>query len=210
MNITDTPRVWIACLASYNAGRLVGEWVDATDIDNFTEAVERIKKAAVKEARAAGEYGLYFPEPEEFAIHDYDNFPGEVVSSLGEYPDWEKVVAIATAIEELGEQFTAWLKTIDNIDDYDSDRLVDSCQEQCVGAGYDSEQEYAMERSMELGLGGIQAHWPKPTTYGYSHDEHINIIDELSSYIDWETVAREMFDHGTLSLVDGYVFDSEM
>src|SRR3954463_11580572 len=91
MNTTETPRVWIACLASYNAGRLVGEWVDATDIDYFNEAVERIKVAAVKAARADGESALYFPVPEEFAIHDYNNFPREIVSSLGEYPDWEKV-----------------------------------------------------------------------------------------------------------------------
>jgi hypothetical protein len=28
MTTTETPRVWIGCLASYNAGRLIGEWVD--------------------------------------------------------------------------------------------------------------------------------------------------------------------------------------
>ena len=37
MNKTDqtaqetdlTPRIYVACLASYNAGKLVGQWVDA-------------------------------------------------------------------------------------------------------------------------------------------------------------------------------------
>lgn len=37
--ITDcTPRVWPACLACYNNGRLVGEWVDCTDAGNVTLA----------------------------------------------------------------------------------------------------------------------------------------------------------------------------
>lgn len=28
-----TPRIWVGCLAHYNAGRLVGEWFDAVDGD---------------------------------------------------------------------------------------------------------------------------------------------------------------------------------
>lgn len=36
---TDTtPRVWIGCLACYNAGRLVGDWHDASDAEEVSTA----------------------------------------------------------------------------------------------------------------------------------------------------------------------------
>ena len=41
MSVTTTtavPRVWLACLACYNDGRLVGEWVDCTDVEDTTLA----------------------------------------------------------------------------------------------------------------------------------------------------------------------------
>jgi len=33
---TDTPRIYVACLAAYNAGKLHGEWIDA---DQDAEAI---------------------------------------------------------------------------------------------------------------------------------------------------------------------------
>lgn len=39
---TDTtPRVWVGCLACYNAGRLVGDWHDASDADEVTYSCSR-------------------------------------------------------------------------------------------------------------------------------------------------------------------------
>lgn len=35
--MTAFPRVWIGCLGCYSAGDLVGEWVDATEADEFTQ-----------------------------------------------------------------------------------------------------------------------------------------------------------------------------
>jgi len=29
MNATETPRIYVACLAAYNSGRLHGRWIDA-------------------------------------------------------------------------------------------------------------------------------------------------------------------------------------
>lgn len=33
----ETPRVWIGALGAYNAGRLIGEWCDAVDVDELEE-----------------------------------------------------------------------------------------------------------------------------------------------------------------------------
>lgn len=32
------PRVWLACLACYNSGHLVGQWVDCTEVEDTTLA----------------------------------------------------------------------------------------------------------------------------------------------------------------------------
>jgi hypothetical protein len=32
----DTPRVWVGCLGCYNAGALVGKWVDAIEAEEVT------------------------------------------------------------------------------------------------------------------------------------------------------------------------------
>jgi antirestriction protein len=195
--LTDTPKVWIACLASYNAGRLVGEWVDATDIDEMYAARDRVAKAAVEEAKKAGEYPVYFGEPEEFAIHDYDNF-GSLASTLGEYPSWAKVAKIGAMIEEHGAPMLAWLETLDELDEIDEDDFHDHFRGE-----WDSEAAYAMEVVMEIGSGGVPA-----------QVDGIDIFDELSSYLDWESIARAMFQHGNYTYVrangTGYVFEDEV
>lgn len=35
---TTDPAVWIGCLACYNAGRLTGDWYQATEADEVTPA----------------------------------------------------------------------------------------------------------------------------------------------------------------------------
>lgn len=34
--LSPTPAVWVGCMACYNAGKLVGEWVDAVNADKVT------------------------------------------------------------------------------------------------------------------------------------------------------------------------------
>lgn len=202
--MSDTPQVWIGCLASYNAGRLIGEWVEATDVDEMNEAQTRVAATAVAAAKEAHEYPLYFGDPEEFFIADYDNFPQAAVSMLGEYSPYETVAAVGAAIEEHGAAFSKWLETIDELGEVDS--LAERFTESYRGE-WESEEAFAMEQATELGLGGIEAVWERPKPpYGYG-TERVNVIDELSSYIDWETVAREYFDHGEYTFVDGFVFE---
>ena len=65
MDITETPRIYVACLASYNSGILYGAWIDADqEPDAIMEEVSAMLKASPEEGA------------EEWAIHDYDNFEG--------------------------------------------------------------------------------------------------------------------------------------
>lgn len=193
----DTPQVWIACLASYNAGRLIGEWVDAVDVDEMYEAQKRVAKAAVKAAKEAGDYPVYFGEPEEFAIHDYSNF-GQLASTLGEYPSYETVAKIGALIEEHGDAFIGYIDKCEvDLDEVDEDDFY-----QHYRGVHDSEEDYARELCQEIGLPGVDLSpiVPSHNRYGTVElDKFDNWIVEAEGYIDWEMAARAVFDHGNYS-----------
>ena len=84
----DTPRIYVACLAAYNNGRLHGRWIDATDPHKVWEQVNAMLAASPE------------PDAEEWAIHDYEGFEG---ANLSEYASFETVCELADFIEEHGE-----------------------------------------------------------------------------------------------------------
>lgn len=84
----DRPAIYVACLASYNAGTLHGRWIWAEDADDMREATQAMLTDS--------------PEPgaEEWAIHDFAGFEG---LHLSEYQSFELVAEMAAFIEEHGE-----------------------------------------------------------------------------------------------------------
>jgi antirestriction protein len=86
-----TPRIYVASLSDYNAGRLHGEWIDA---DQGGEAIH----AAIAAMLAASKE----PIAEEWAIHDYEGFGG---LNLGEYESVDKIAEVAALLSEHGEMF---------------------------------------------------------------------------------------------------------
>lgn len=91
----DAPAIYVASLADYVNGRLHGTWIDATI---GAEAIHREIQAMLATSQELA--------PEEWAIHDYENF-GPL--RLGEYESIERVAAIAENIKEKGPAFAAWL-----------------------------------------------------------------------------------------------------
>lgn len=92
---SGSPRIYVACLAAYNNGRLHGKWIAA---DQPLEDMASEVRAMLAKS----------PEPgaEEWAIHDYEGF-GSL--RLGENERLARISAIATGISEHGQPFIAWL-----------------------------------------------------------------------------------------------------
>lgn len=87
--MTNTPRIYVACLAAYNQGRLHGAWIDAnTDAWAIWDGIN----AMLARSPVAG--------AEEFAIHDYEGF-GSV--QIAEYAGIETVADTAKFLAEHGE-----------------------------------------------------------------------------------------------------------
>jgi antirestriction protein len=95
--MNDTPRIYVACLASYNAGTLHGKWVDAIDADEIHEGIQTM----LSESRE--------PDGEEWAIHDYRNFHPLRIS---EHDDVDRVAELGALIDEHGAAYAAYASSV--------------------------------------------------------------------------------------------------
>lgn len=95
----EAPRIYVASLSDYNAGRLHGEWIT---LDEDAEAMWTRVRSMLAASPESG--------AEEWAIHDYDGF-GPL--RLGEWEDLAVIQAIADGIAEHGEPFAHWATVLD-------------------------------------------------------------------------------------------------
>lgn len=77
----DDAKIYVADLAEYNNGRLVGKWLDLSDYSSGAEVMEAIQEM-LDEQTKKDKYGDVH---EEYAIHDYEGFPSSFYhESMGE------------------------------------------------------------------------------------------------------------------------------
>jgi antirestriction protein len=139
--------IYVACLASYNAGCLHGAWIDLegdTDEDDIREAIAWIL-ATSPEAGA-----------EEWAVHDSCGLPSYL--SRTEWPDLAELVAWADGLSNYVDE-----------DDREAYRLAcedqgetldeDAFRETYCGC-YSSGPDYAEELAEELGSLPKDLPWP--------------------------------------------------
>lgn len=128
-----TMRVWIGCLACYNAGRLVGQWVDADEAAEFVPCTRT-------------EYGT---QHEEFWVMDHEGFGGllsgecspaeaqRIAEWVADLPTYVNLDAVAAwAPEHYG---TDWVNEFD-MDDFD----------EAFAGEWDSFREFADEQAEEF------------------------------------------------------------
>ena len=131
------PRIYVASLSDYNAGRLHGAWLEATDFQRVRGAV-----AAMLKASPVG-------RAEEYAIHDFEGFSRYLPS---ESADLGLVCAIGAAIEEHGTVFTAYCEHVGFPTETNSvAKLVAGFTESYQGS-YESLEDWAEQYLDEAGL----------------------------------------------------------
>ena len=153
---TDTPRIYVASLADYNAGTLHGRWIDA---DQDADSIHEDVKAMLAESRE--------PFAEEWAIHDYEGFGGW---KPGEWESFETVAAVGEALAEHGDALGAWLAN----DEYNARDLIDNGTDrfqECYRGVHKNGEDYA---------------------YDFYQETTVDGLGPLESYIDWQSVYRDM------------------
>lgn len=91
----ETPSIYVADLLAYNEGRLQGFWLDLSEYDSGAEVMERIKQFLDAQSKKTGELH------EEYAIHDFENFPREMYSEYMTEEDFDKIISAYKAQKEL-------------------------------------------------------------------------------------------------------------
>ena len=119
------PKIYIACLASYNNGILYGKWIDANQDASVLE--EEISDILA---------GSPMADAEEWAIHDYDYFDD---LRLSDYESLETISQVAENIVERGELFIEAYKYTNSIDE-----TIEMLNDRFIGY-YDSVIDYAEE-----------------------------------------------------------------
>jgi antirestriction protein len=94
MTRNDAARIYVACLACYNEGRLHGVWIDAEQDADAIDAERAAMQATCGHT------------DNDWAIHDYEGFEGY---KLGEFESFANVSKLAALIEEHGPAFAKWL-----------------------------------------------------------------------------------------------------
>ena len=132
----DTPKIYCACLASYNSGYLHGCFIDATqDPEDIREQIQQmLSTSPVADVEAC----------EEYAIHDYENFQG---IQLSEYESLEYISALAQALEEHGKPFALY---VDYLCLDDILKALESFQDNYSGC-FESIEDYARDYYEQTG-----------------------------------------------------------
>lgn len=143
--MTDqTPRVWIGCLAHYNAGFLVGHWFDAASADQVTLA----------DVHAGS--GLGLGGSEELWCFDHEHLP--VSGELSPYQAARWARRLAQVDEHLQPALRAWIESGAHTTDADSDLPDVAAFEERYCGRWDSFEDYAQQLAEDVGL---MEGWPE-------------------------------------------------
>ena len=196
--MTTSPRIYAACLASYNNGVLHGLWIDAsTDLDAMQAEINAMLAASrfpnVNRQKFEDEDGAIrfvdamtpadkipadwkaigepFPSAEEWAIHD-----SEGLGDLGEYAGLAEVarrVAIAELADERDIPAAVLLEFAGEYmsGDWDVDGLESELDDRYDGQA-ESWEAFTEEQFTEMG--GMEG-----------------VPESLQNYIDFERMARD-------------------
>ena len=127
----DTPKIYVADLEAYNSGKLVGQWMDLTDYDNAEELMEAIQKFLIKSGG------------EEYAIHDFENFPRSLYSEYMGEKDFEELYEMI----DLAKQNDLPLEVVAQVvSEYDSKAVEDFYRT------FDDAEDFAQELVDDLGI----------------------------------------------------------
>jgi antirestriction protein len=183
----DTPKIYVASLADYNAGSLRGEWLN---LDDYASADELLAAIGAMLKNLDAEHGLEYGQPrEEWAVHDYEGFPERFYSEyMGFARVYEWLELTADMSDERKEALEIFVNNGHDADSFDNYYLGYHGGE----AAYDDDK--TAQEFVE-------------TMFWESHTKE-EIPTSVRNYIDFAAMARDQTYSGDIWVNSGHVFRS--
>lgn len=206
-----SPRIYVACLASYNSGRLHGAWIDCEGKrgdDLHKEIADMLAKSPCPNVmrRKCPDCGAYQtdarpyrenddecdecgatlpdefkPSAEEWAVHDHEGFAGLITS---EWPDMDDVAAVAEVLAESDDDKRRGLLWLVNDCGYKISDAIDRCDE--VRTFESDRHDLAGEYAYELASDTIENFEEREGQWPFT-------------CIDWEAAGKELLIFGDVA-----------
>jgi antirestriction protein len=136
----ESPKIYVADLAAYNEGKLIGEWLTLTDYSSGEEVMEAIHDLLKTWSEEQGE------EREEYAIHDTENIPRSLYSEGMAEDEFQKVIDACAKADEMGIPLEVLLQWAGDVG-ADIDSASDAYQGE-----YDDEEDFAYQTVEDVGI----------------------------------------------------------
>lgn len=151
--VLEGAEIYVADLAEYNNGRLVGKHLKLSDYSSGAEVMEAIQ-AILDEQTAKDKYGEVH---EEYAIHDFEGFPRSFYhESMGEN-DFDKLYEIAEVANDRGIPIDVLMEAVAHFGaDEDVERVAEAYYSSVRPSFGGEFKSFAMDMVDELGIEGIQ------------------------------------------------------
>lgn len=176
-------RVWVGCLAHYNSGELIGEWVDGAAAPGW-----RCPKYNPNDIYVTCEETWIFD-------HEIPGVRGEMDPNTA--AEWAEALA-----EVDDDQTQAWRAFMGWADTEEPAKMVTRFRESYRGE-WDSERAYAMHVFEEFYGEMVD----EEMEISYSGRKVKRIPEIFTQYFDWDSYADEMFQHYGYHFEGGHVFE---
>lgn len=169
---SDSPKIYVASLEHYNNGKLVGKWFDFADYSDEGELAEAIQEYL-------DELGV-----EEYAVHDYENFPSSYYHEYMGKGDFAKIYAVYAPAEERGIPFNVLAEAASDLGYKDEPEKV---AEDMYHGAYKDWKDFAYE-VQEMGVNNPEYYFDYEAL---GSDERINASEEDEKEWGWDEMTDE-------------------
>jgi len=162
-------KIYVASLSDYNEGKGIGKWMDLEDYSSGSEVADAIAEYLEElNEKDAG-------HREEYAIHDFENFPKRFYSeSMGE-KDFDEIYEFFEVVESSDIPADVLDEYVTNGND------LDSASDNFHGK-YDDRKDFAYQTVEELGIGSFNN--PESYITMSDTDKRITAGEEADSIVD--------------------------
>lgn len=148
----EDAKIYVADLAEYNNGRLVGKWLDLSDYSSGAEVMEAIQEM-LDEQTKKDKFGDVH---EEYAIHDFEGFPRSFYSEYMGESDFDQLYEIAKVADDANLPLDVLMKAMSDLGYEDNAEKVADEYSSSIPASMGNEwRDFAYEWVDSVGIEGV-------------------------------------------------------